>query len=77
MNVDPVLIITMVLVAISFGVGHTLGVALERRWWKGEMINRRHAMYYYWDGKWYWNEDIPKAKDPAATAVKKNPLSVV
>lgn len=55
----------------GFVCGLLVGKLLERHWWRGEMIERRHAMYHYYDGKWYWNEDVPKAKDPIADKVRK------
>jgi len=51
----------LILVALVF---FTLGYWASERKWKGEMVERGHARFHFYDGKWYWNEDVPKASDP-------------
>lgn len=51
--------------------GYVWGLLGERRQWQDEMIRRRHAVYHWENGRWYWNEDEPKtSRDPAADKVR-------
>jgi hypothetical protein len=59
-----------VVAAMWFVTGWMLGRKRERNWWHDEMIRRRHAVFHWENGKWYWNEDEPPTpRDPAATKV--------
>lgn len=65
--------IAVVIIVLVFLFGFSVGIGTERKWWKGEMVERGHAMYHHFDGAWYWMEDIPKVnakyRDPAARKV--------
>ena len=56
-----------------YWLGFFTGRKRERHWWQDEMIRRRHAVFHWENGKWFWNEDEPKTpRDPAATKIAQN-----
>ncbi len=60
------------LIVAAYGTGLFMGWFFTRNWWRWEMVERGYARYHYYDGKWYWLENLPKPHDPAARKVAAN-----
>ena len=65
----PNVVFTVVVIAAS-ALNWYCGYMYCRKHWRDEMVKRGHARFHFFDGKWYWNEDVPKPSDPIAHRVR-------